>query len=494
MKNNQVPERSTKLAGSNKMGGFRLVPVLLMIFSVAGASAQETVAEQMRGMQIPLIEITTLNGEEPTYDIVYEEGTSPRTISNPVKVPARMTMTLQNEMLYDSGEYADDELGITIRVRGNSSALVYEKKKPYKLHLQKKMDLFFRENKKYRDKDWVLLMNGGSPANLLGLYVNEQVGLQWTPRCRQVNVILNGEYKGMYMLIESVKQSDGRLNVDEQTGIIAEYDRYYWAEPFWIPGILYPTMNFTFKFVGEALEGTEGSYGAESYLERVLREMQESMLDGTYAGKVDVASFAKWILAKDILGMTDPTGSNIFLTKHDDTDESPFRMANLWDFDNVMRVEDGAFATAHLAAQLFFRYMFTSAPDLQLAYIREWNRLKDNGFVDNIQTFLDSLAQDSALTDINASIRKDPAESWRGRWDTHVLKAKQWFANRLEWLDDTIHRMEILTDVSALPKEEPRSATLYYNLQGIPRSEPYDGLNIIIDHQGRRRKIFRKRP
>lgn len=80
--------------------------------------------------------VNTVNGEEPTYERVdHPDGYFGSSITNVTKVNGRMFMMEGNDTLYDSG----DE-GMTIRVRGNTSAVLFLKK-PYKIKLNKKADL-----------------------------------------------------------------------------------------------------------------------------------------------------------------------------------------------------------------------------------------------------------------------------------------------------------------------------------------------------------------
>ena len=110
---------------------------------------------------LPVLYIQTVDSEEPTCDYVSAPaGCMGKTIANATKVPGRMVIYQHidesDSVLYDSGDYEKDVSGMTIRIRGNSSA--YGTKKPYKIKLQKKKDLLFRgDEATYKDKDWLLL-------------------------------------------------------------------------------------------------------------------------------------------------------------------------------------------------------------------------------------------------------------------------------------------------------------------------------------------------
>ena len=70
-------------------------------------------------------------------------------------------------------------------------------------------------------KKWVLLANAADETNLnnkLILDLAARVGRQWTPDSRWVDLYLNGEYSGLYLLIEKVEVQPERLNLDSSSG------------------------------------------------------------------------------------------------------------------------------------------------------------------------------------------------------------------------------------------------------------------------------------
>lgn len=177
-----------------------LIPVVISIL-MASMSASDSVASSMyalsakasaekedffnlydslSNMSIPLLDIITENEEEPTCEIVSApEGAWGIGILNATKVPASMKIIKNGDVLYESGEYEKKQSGLTIKIRGNTSA--NKPKKPYKLKLQKKADLLFRGDKKYEDKDWVLLRTGNCLNTAIGFWASELIDQEWTP-------------------------------------------------------------------------------------------------------------------------------------------------------------------------------------------------------------------------------------------------------------------------------------------------------------------------
>ena len=199
-----------------------LVILMLQLFSIAAFSDNVSLQEVFDA-GLPVLTIMTVNGEEPTYETVdHPNGCNGYSIKNATKVPARMTISHNGIVLYDSGEYIEDKSGLTVKVRGNTSARM-SAKKPYKLKLQKKADLLCRGDDKFKDKNWALIRDERMLTKA-GLKINELGGLQWTPAYEYVNVMFNGDYRGVYMLVETVERNNKcRLNVAD-SGYVIEYD------------------------------------------------------------------------------------------------------------------------------------------------------------------------------------------------------------------------------------------------------------------------------
>ena len=113
--------------------------------------------------------VETLDSEEPTCEMIeHPEGSFGIGIINDKKVPGRVFVTHMNDTLYDSGQYISKQQGMTIKVRGNTSA--GNDKKPFKIKLQKAYDLLFRNDPRYYDKDWILLRSGCELHTMTGIY------------------------------------------------------------------------------------------------------------------------------------------------------------------------------------------------------------------------------------------------------------------------------------------------------------------------------------
>lgn len=390
---------------------------------------------------LPVVEITTVNGELPTCDVVSGSayGIDVKSIANATKVPGRLTISTKNGVLYDSGSYKKDESGMTFKIRGNTSGT--SAKKPYKIKLQKKADLLCRIDKKYKNKNWVLI-HDANYRNKVGFKVNELIGLQWTPAYEYVNVIINGNYQGIYMLLESVERDeDCRINVSK-SGYLFEYDMYWWKEDLYvkIPTYLPWKMYYTFKYP-ESEDITDDQL---AYFKEMISAVEESVKEGTYQNHIDISSFASWILAHDILGTADGSGSNIFLTKYDNTKNSKVMMGNLWDFDSIFQ-KTKEWSSSH--SMFYFKYLFSGNTNKAFvkAYRNRWDDVSPTIF-NQINMYLDEFAQSEEVAALDISIEWDN-QLWNWELKNSPVQKlvnlyKSYFNKRESWLTYAISQFQ----------------------------------------------------
>lgn len=452
--------------------------VVLQVLTMPALAQREQDLQTILGLGLPVVVVNTEGGEEPTCDLVEPpEGCMGQGITNMNKVKGRLRILKGSETLYDSGDYEKDASGMTIRVRGNSSA--WQDKKPYKVKLQKKADLLLRgDDKKYKDKDWLLLKDETASLNtVIGLKVNELMGLQWTPRYMLVNLMLNNVYRGLYLIIENVKRNnDCRLDVDKETGYIFEYDPYWWNEDLYFetPMTTSPDAKFTIK-EPDSENITEQQL---EYIKEVMALLEFSLLRSAWQHYIDMESFVSWLLAQDILGNSDGHGSNIFMTKYDNTPQSKIRMGNLWDFDAIMQTP-GQWSNSH---RILYFGILLDHPDgvFSRAYKEKWNAVKVTLFTE-LMAFLEDFESSETGQAYDRSI---PYDSYRCNREGKTVRqmtdeACQWLKNRKLWLEKVVNG----TNSISQPRNLGNNASCIYDLRGIP--QPTMARNNIYVQNGR---------
>ncbi len=429
---------------------------------------------------MPLLIVNTVDGEEPTCEpIAAPEGCIGNGITNVNKVKSSLVMILGGDTIYDSGEYVKDESGMTIKIRGNSSA--YLTKKSYKIKLQKKADLLHRgDDATYKDKEWVLLTNEGNYSNhRVGFIVSRLMGFGWTPACEFVNVVLNGAYKGIYLLAEPVKRNEScRIDVDEDTGYIIEFDPYWWNEDVSFESTLANEEAYTFKYP----DSDDVTDSQIEYIQGAVGEMEESLFLATYPDHIDMESFARWVLTHDLLGTLDGAGSNIFLSKYDDTRDSKFCMETPWDFDSIEQME-GEWSSIHDSFcfdKLFSNEQNTAFLDV---YCAQWSARTD-AILKEINCELDSLLGSglAEAMDRYAPLDVLVSDFQHTSFEDEIQVHKDWFNDRKLWLDRNVPNYNI--HGMTFPYLSPSNTT--YDTQGRAANSYTRGI-VIWNHRKFRR-------
>ena len=274
------------------------------------------------------------------------------------------TMRVQTPAGYAS-EYAEDaqpsaavdektyELEY-IRGRGNSTWDT--DKKPYKVKLDKKADLFGMG----ANKHWVLLANrydNSLMRNKLTYWIGQELGLEYTPQCVFVEVVMNGQYLGSYYLCEQVRVGSSRVDIDDLDdepnvteepnvtgGYLLSMD---WGEGEDDPHGFRTEQGYQFYLESPSFEesSAEAQKAQRDYILNFTQKVENAInandfaLDGVgYDTYFDVASAIDyyWMQMYTINGDAYGSGST-YLYKKRDTDEAKGKLywGPLWDFDYV---------------------------------------------------------------------------------------------------------------------------------------------------------------
>ena len=416
----------------------RYVLAFFALFSAFSTAIADGVAEA----GLTVLSIITVNAEEPTCDYVFApEGAFGISITNQNTVAASATLTNNGKTIYDSSPYSAKNSGLTIKIRGNTSTY-YSSKKPYKIKLETKGDMLGRSEDKLADKNWILIDSGGDDLNtMIGLKMNEIMGLGgWTPAYMFVNLFMNGDYRGVYMLLESIRRNpDCRLNVDKRTGYIIECDAYWWNEDKYFATD--SDRKYTFKYPDEE----DVTNQQIDYIRQTMNTVEQTIADGTYPDFIDVNSFATWLLAHDILGTYDSGGANIYLTKFDNTNTSKITLSTLWDFGSIMKSED-CWARIHTDSFFYFDQLIHNSNNTFIStYLELWNK-KSNQLFDKIIQFLNDFSVSSTAMAL-AKSRPYDAQRWGYEASTveeNIQQALAWFTYRKQWMSQHVETNNII--------------------------------------------------
>ena len=459
--------------------------------------------------------ITTLDGEEPAFDIAYPpEGAVGVGICNHTKVKGRLVMATGTDTLYDSGEWAEDTSGMTIKVRGNTSAASANGQLPYKIKLVKKADLLLRGNKEYKHKEWALL-RGTWKSNvfanqqtcilpLLGTEVSRAAGEEWSPEGNFVQVYLNGKFRGIYYLIEAIARGDGRIQVDD-SGFIAENDAYWWnaGGEYFKTSHQEPSMGWTFKYP----ELDEITDEHKDDIVNCIEEFEDSLYNNHPLDSIaDLHSFARWVLVHDYLGTKDAWGSNMYMYRqsldalHPET--ARLKMATPWDFDSSFSIPDSEWSVPHYAICFYYNMLFTR-PDFVQAYVDVWNEVRDSIYTkvaDRLHAFEQRNTTAFETMRLTCNTQQSTDLQVKNSLHNQVEEALQHLTTRVTAVDSLMaYYTWWLTSVNDVPTTSTTASRGIYNAAGqkVAASAPLRhqlpaGVYIEIMADGRTRKFVIK--
>lgn len=117
---------------------------------------------------------------------------------------------------------------VKIKVRGNSTANPTNGKKAYRLKFDKKLGATKHDmlGLGYSARNWTLLANvfdHSMVRNALSYHLEKEVGMDFCPGYKFADVVINGNYRGTYQICDHVEIDKNRVNIDEDTGWMLEF-------------------------------------------------------------------------------------------------------------------------------------------------------------------------------------------------------------------------------------------------------------------------------
>ena len=118
-----------------------------------------------------------------------------------------------------------------IRGRGNMSWGSFDKK-PYRLKFTDESGAH-RVLGMNRNKDWDLIANANDHIllrNSIGYHISKKMGFDWTPKYRAVELYMNREYRGNYILVQHKEVASEKVNITPATADTKPEEGGYYLE------------------------------------------------------------------------------------------------------------------------------------------------------------------------------------------------------------------------------------------------------------------------
>ena len=393
-------------------------PVVYQFIMRNGETFQYTVKAEFLLSAIPELTITTTDpsiAEIPSKDY-YLEGT--------LAVNGR-------------GGYEDYTGKTEVKGRGNST-WGYPKK-PYRLKLNKKAEICGLG----KAKNYVLLANHLDPTlmlNSVAFKIGRLLELPFTNHAIPVDVVLNGIYKGSYLLTEQIEVKENRVDLDENNCVMWELDSYWDDEPkFKSTAFNLPVMVKDPDLTTEQFE-----YWKKDFNAFTTQFAKEPLEGNSYVDMIDIESVAKFLITFNLVhNMEINHPKSVFLHKEGN---GKYVMGPIWDFDwaydyegtsnHFGRYNTPLFSSSMNGVGTAFFQRFLQDSRVKAIYKRTWQDFKNNK--------LDALLQyvDDYAVMLKPSVERN-SELWENTrsFDTKVKELKTWLRNRADYIDSEVSKL-----------------------------------------------------
>ncbi|MBQ8382568.1 MAG: CotH kinase family protein [Clostridia bacterium] len=291
-------------------------------------------------------------GDCPTADTVYTAIIEYDTLGLPVVSLTTNTLRdVASKTKYVGGtieitscaeRYALEKTAMEIRCRGNSSW--YFAKKSYRIRLSEKQNLLGLG--KDAERSWILLANHADQSLLRNHVTMEFArkldGIAFMPASQSVDLYLNGEYRGVYLLCEQIEVDGDRVDISEnpeslRTGYLIELS-YYAEDPKFTVG----DKSYEIKSELSASESLRAEQIA--YIQTVVQRCYAAVGRGDEAlirTMIDIDSAVDTYIVEELFKNKDDGWDSFYFSYDAAIDGEVLHFGPIWDFDLTGGNTDG---------------------------------------------------------------------------------------------------------------------------------------------------------
>ncbi len=352
------------------------------------------------------------------------------------EIPSRL-------QIYGEKVPESEVLELTVRGRGNSSFKM--PKYGMKLEFEDKVSLFGMP----KSKDWALVANFGDKTHLrnyMMMRLSEWLGATYTPKMQFVELYLNRNYMGLYLLTETVKVAKNRVNIEKNdtTFLVEKEDIKKYDPPY--------VITDDFQYIYHIKSPKEPSEESLQLLSDHLNSF-ENFLTHQYRYSRD--EILKWIDLEDYLlfywvqeyskNEDGNYARSVFFTW---TKGEPIHFGPLWDFDlafgNASRERNQNPEDWYIRAYRLNRYIMNNSL-VDSAASAYWRMHRDTFYelIDSIPVYRSIIERAveneyrrwPVMQNTENWALKDPYDSY----DEAVEMMVDWMKKRYQWIDKEIN-------------------------------------------------------
>lgn len=379
------------------------------------------------------------------------------------------------------------------KIHGRGNGTWYASKKPYNISFKNDVDLLGMG----LGTDWILLSNPFDSSSLRNKIVYDfadELGLHGTPASRFVDLYIDGEYRGLYLLTEKVEIEPTRVDVTdmyENTQLLNSAPLYTYPtvqtevdgvfkKGYSIPvipndvtgGYLLELQIYSYRNTFTSAFTTDDSvcFSFQSmpyvsweqieYISSFIQDVEDSFHNGNYEQYIDVDSWVNYYLVQEIFGNTDVR--SFFYYKNSDLIDGKLYAGPVWDFDVALGIATDDAATKAFCVNTWGWF--------SLLYQHEsFKNSVAEQYEQTLKPMLTELTE-RALSDYQQQIEQSfvmDRERWtKGTYkslENHVQQIGSYLTERIEFLDEVwVEGKEVYTITATSKPAEAISSVKYY--------------------------------
>lgn len=364
-------------------------------------------------------------------------------------------------------EFLNYDGRIGIELRGSSSQM--PDKKPY--GFETLMDDDITNNNVSllgmpKENDWILnslAFDQTGMRDFLSYELSEKLG-QYAPRRVYCEVVINGQYNGLYVFLEKIKADDGRVNIEKDGGYITKADKTTGDDPVawrmiehgstgWWPSYV--------DFIHHYPKPDDITPAQHNYIKSVFLDLDEkaadhntSITDGIPA-IIDIPSFVDFMMIAEFASNVDVYTYSTFF--HKDRN-GKLRAGPVWDYNLAYGYDEFGYRSRYDVWQFnnqdnngpeFFNELFET-PEFRCYFAKRWFELSSEGNMLDYNVLCSRIDEiDEWITE---AIGRDNIR-WHQMYqhDYYVEDMKEWILDRINWLNNNIGSYNNCNDIDLPP-------------------------------------------
>jgi hypothetical protein len=413
---------------------------------------------------VPPVDFTSSN--LPIVIINTDGGT---TIRDDPRVKADMKIIYRGE---NQRNYLTDETNasylnyngrIDIEIRGSSSQDAPKKQYGFSTKLA---DGITNNNIKLlglpEDNDWILnglVFEPSLMRNFLCYNLSRLIG-EYASRTVYCELVLNGQYMGLYLLLEKVKQGDDRVNVakidatdnsypDITGGYITKADKTTGGDP--VAWTMTSSLGSEVAFIHSLPDPDVVTAKQNTYIKSEFEKLRNSAASGNislvdgYPSVIDIPSFIDYMIITELSANAD--GYQYSTYYHKDKN-GKLRAGPLWDYDLTFgydlffwgydrsKTNTWQFSNGDNEGPAFWKQLFNN-PTFKCLLSKRWHELIKPGRPLNISS-INQLIDQTDLKISEAVLRENIKWGTSPNHANEISKIKTFIQDRTQWITNNI--------------------------------------------------------